>query len=221
MNLNFTELDLYKWPRGSMFYYFSKMAPTGYSLTVDLDVTKVKKVLKQRGLKFFPAYLYLVTKTLNKQIEFKVALKDEKVGYYETLNPMYAVFHDDDKTISLMWTEFDNDFEVFYKNYMDDKNKYENNHGVLAQPDKMPPANCYTVSCIPWVNFKQFSVHSYENKPYYFPSIESGKIHEENGNLIMPFSMTLHHATTEGYHVDKFLKDLQYQMDNPKEWLHD
>ncbi|GAA6311748.1 hypothetical protein F280043A3_27690 [Intestinibacter bartlettii] len=40
MNLNFTELDLYKWSRGSMFYYFSKMAPTGYSLTVDLERIK-------------------------------------------------------------------------------------------------------------------------------------------------------------------------------------
>ena len=40
--VKFTPLDMQKWPRGQMFYYFSKMAPTGYSLTVDLDVTAMR-----------------------------------------------------------------------------------------------------------------------------------------------------------------------------------
>ena len=38
----FTPLDLQTWKRGQMFYYFSKMAPTGYSLTVKLDITNMK-----------------------------------------------------------------------------------------------------------------------------------------------------------------------------------
>ncbi|MCI6738331.1 MAG: chloramphenicol acetyltransferase [Intestinibacter sp.] len=219
MNLKFNEIDLKKWPRGGMFYYFSKMAPTGYSLTVDIDVTVVKEAMKDRNLKFFPAYLYLVTKCLNKQVEFKVAMQDDKLGYYDTLTPMYGVFHEDDKTISLMWTEYDDDFEKFYNNYIENQNKYKNNHGVLSQPEQLPPANCYTVSCVPWIDFKHFSVNSYENKPYYFPSIESGKIHEQDGRLIMPLSMTLHHATTDGYHVKVFLEDLQDQMNNPQNWL--
>ena len=50
-----------------MFYYFSKMAPTGYSLTVNVDVTKLKAVCRENGIKFFPAYLWLVTKNLNRQ----------------------------------------------------------------------------------------------------------------------------------------------------------
>lgn len=69
--MNFTPIDLHAWPCGQMFYYFSKMAPTGYSFTVDLDVTKMRTTLKRAGLKFFPAYLWLVTKTLNRQVEFR------------------------------------------------------------------------------------------------------------------------------------------------------
>ena len=30
--MKFTPIDLQTWPRGQMFYYFSKMAPTGYTL---------------------------------------------------------------------------------------------------------------------------------------------------------------------------------------------
>ena len=35
-----------------MFYYFSKMAPTGYSITVDLDVTRLLETLKENNRKF-------------------------------------------------------------------------------------------------------------------------------------------------------------------------
>lgn len=61
--------------------------------------------LKERKKKFFPTYLWLVTKCVNKQIEFRVAYKEEKLGYYDTLTPLYAAFHEDDKTFSFMWME--------------------------------------------------------------------------------------------------------------------
>ena len=161
-NLEFTPIDLRTWCRGEVFYYFSKMAPTGYSLTVELDVTNLRKTLKAKGYKFFPAYLWLVTKLLNKQTEFKIAEADGKLGYYNYLTPLYASFHDDDKTFSLMWTEFDDSFPAFYEAYIADKAQYGDNHGVLAKKDQLPPPNSYTVSCVPWVSFGHFAVHSYE-----------------------------------------------------------
>ena len=103
--MTFTPIDLKTWPRGRMFWYFSQMAPTGYSMTVDVDVSGLRPALKAKGFKFFPTYLWLVTKCLNEQTEFKVALKDGVLGYYDTLTPLYASFHDDDKTFSLMWTD--------------------------------------------------------------------------------------------------------------------
>lgn len=38
--LTFTSIDFAAWPRRETFCYFSKMAPTGYSLTVDLDAAE-------------------------------------------------------------------------------------------------------------------------------------------------------------------------------------
>jgi chloramphenicol O-acetyltransferase type A len=102
--MEFTPIDLQRWPRSQMFYYFSKMAPTGYSMTVNVDVTELRTCAKQENIKFFPAYLWLITKNLNRQTEFKVAERDGVVGYYDTLTPLYASFHEDDHTFSLMWT---------------------------------------------------------------------------------------------------------------------
>ncbi len=208
----FTPIELSTWKRGEQFYYFSQMAPTGYAITVEVDVTHLLAVVKDAGKKFFPAYLWLVTKVLQEQDEFRVAIKDDQLGVYNTLTPLYAAFHDDDKTFSLMWTEYDDDFNAFHDEYMKDQEIYGENHGILAKKDSLPPENSYTVSCVPWINFKHFAVHSYENKPYYFPSVEAGKFINRDDRTYMPLSITCHHATTDGYHINQFIETLQAYM---------
>lgn len=71
--MKFTPIDNKTWPRGQMFYYFSKMAPTSYSITVEVDVNELLKALKTANKKLFPTYLWLVTKCLNQQQEFKIS----------------------------------------------------------------------------------------------------------------------------------------------------
>lgn len=112
-NVNFHPIDMQAWARAQMFYYFTQMAPTGYSLTTLIDVTAMYKIIKSKHLKFFPAYLWVVTTMINKQIEFKIAVKDQTLGYWDTLTPLYATFHEDDKTISFMWTEYCERFQIF------------------------------------------------------------------------------------------------------------
>ena len=216
--MTFTPISLSTWTRGQMFYYFSKMAPTGYSLTVSMDVTKLRASLKQHGIKFFPAYLWLVTRNLNHQVEFKVAEQDGVLGYFDTLTPLYATFHEDDKHAR----HVDGVLGILpgiSDAYLQNQKQFGDTHGVLCQPQTPPPANAYTVSCMPWVHFSHFAVHSFENKPYYFPSVEAGKFTEENGRFLMPLSITCHHATTDGYHIHTFLDALQADMDQFEAFL--
>jgi len=209
--MQFTPIDQKTWPRAQMFWYFSQMAPTGYSITVDLDVTGLRSSLKARNLRFFPCYLWMVTRCLNKQIECKTAVQDGVLGYFDTLTPLYASFHEDDHTFSLMWTEYDEDLLVFHQRYCENQERFGGNHGLLCQP-QTPPPNAYTVSTVPWISFKSFAVHSYDNKPYYFPSVEAGKIYEADDRELLPLSITCHHATTDGWHVERFLTDLQKEI---------
>lgn len=144
----------------------------------------------------------------------KGTIQSKKVTGTGPLGPMYATFHEDDKTFSFMWTEYQEKFQDFYDAYIRNQEKFGENHGVLAQPQTPPPPNAYTVSCIPWIDFSHFAVHSFDNKPYYFPSVEAGRIYNENGREKMPLSITCHHATTDGYHVQCFLNSLQEAMDH-------
>lgn len=217
--MKFTPIDFNNWPRAQIFYYFSQMAPTGYSMSVNLDVTELRESMKEAELKFFPAYLWLITKNLNRQVEFRTAQKDGVLGYYDTLTPLYASFHEDDHTFSLMWTEYTDCFPDFYRAYINNQKAFGDVRGVLSQPQTPPPENAYTVSCIPWVEFTHFAVHSYENKPYYFPSVEAGRFFEQNNKVFMPLSLTCHHATTDGYHIKIFLEALREDIRDFRQYL--
>lgn len=206
------------WSRKQMFYYYTKMAPTTYTIDVTMDVTKLRQTLKNKGYKFFPAYLYLVTRAINKQQEMRIAVNESVLGYWDNLTPAYPQFHDDDKTTSLLWTEYDESFQNFYEQYIKDTAQHGKIHGILTSKGP-PPPNAYIISCIPWFTFNSFSLHNHGIKDYYVPSFEAGGFTETDGIIVMPLSVTVHHATTDGYHLKMFFEELQGSMDNPREWL--
>jgi chloramphenicol O-acetyltransferase type A len=216
--LVFQPIDMQTWPMAQTFHYYTQMAPTTYTINVPIDVTILRKTLKQKGYKFFPAYLFLATRAIEKVKELRVAVKDGVLGWWESLTPLYPQFHEDDKTTSLLWTEYDDCFGSFYDSYIADTQAHGNSHGILSSKG-MPPANGYVISCIPWFTFNSFSLHNHGIKDYYVPSLEAGGFVETDGKIIMPLSITVHHATTDGWHLKVFLEELQKTMNEPDGWL--
>jgi chloramphenicol O-acetyltransferase type A len=216
---NFHPIDMQTWPMAQAFHYYTQMAPTSYTVTVNMDVAILRKELKANGYKFFPAYLYLVSKAITKQQELRVAVKDGVLGHWDYLTPAYPQFHEDDKTTSLLWTEYNDDFTKFYNQYLADTKLHGQSHGILSSKG-LPLPNAYIISCIPWFTFTSFSLHNHGIKDYYVPSFEAGGFTEaSDGKIIMPLSVTVHHATTDGYHLKVFFEELQRTMDCPGEWL--
>ncbi len=214
----FTPIDMNAWPMAQCFYYYTQMASTSYSVNVDMDVSVMRRRLKEHGYKFFPAYLYLVTHAICDREELRVGLKDGVLGHWQTLTPAYPQFHEDDKTTSLLWTEYEPCFESFYKSYINDTKTHGSSHGILSSKG-VPPANAYIISCIPWFSFNSFSLHNHGIKDYYVPSLEAGGFKENGSSIIMPLSVTVHHATTDGYHLKLFFEELQELMNTPEKWL--
>ena len=217
MNCEFHLIDRSTWDRSPYFYYFTKMLPTGYSLTVEVDITNTYHAIKKSGKRFFPAYLFIASRLIAKHQEFRIAEKDGQLGYYEILHPSYACFHEDDKTMSCMWTEYDPNFELFYSNYMEDQRQYAGKHGILAKVDI--PSNSYMIGMLPWTQFKSYSPVPYASSNYYFPVLQAGKYFNKEGKIMMPFSISVHHAVADGYHTGLFLQRFQEEMLNPGEWL--
>lgn len=218
LNENFHKIDLKKWDRSQYFYYFTKMLPTGYSISVNIDVTNTYNRIKSKQRKFFPAYLYVASKIISEMNEFRVASLNDELGYYEVLHPSYAILHKDDNTMSNMWTEYDDDFDTFYKNYMNDQNKYGDNHGPMAKTE-MSPQNSFMIGMLPWIEFSSYTPVPFVPMTTYSPILQGGKFFEKDNRKIMPFSITVHHAVADGYHVGLFLEKFQEYMNLPERWM--
>lgn len=200
------------------FYYYTQMAPTSYGVTVKLTVTAARKALKQAGYRFFPAYLYVVTETLRNHPALRVGMKEGVLGHWNCLTPAYPQFHQDTETTSLLWTAHDDSFPAFHRAYLEDTARYGQDHGIITSKG-IPPENAYIISCIPWFTFESFALQNHGIKDYYVPSLEAGGFVEENGRVQMPLSVTVHHGTTDGYHLHCFFQELQARFDAPEKWL--
>jgi len=219
MKMDFCAMDMKTWPRSYTYKYFTEtVSPLIYSVNVTLDVTKLRGILKKQKLKFFPAYLYLITKGMISQKEFLMARQDNILGYWNFRTPLYPVFHEDDQTITFLWTEYDNDFKTFYKNYTSDIINHGKQHGVMMAKGK-PPANSYIIACTPWFSFNSLSMHLQNAKNYYVPMFEAGGFQEAHGTIKMPLSITVNHAVIDGYHIKVFLENLQSLLEQPEIWM--
>ena len=88
----FHPIDRDAWDRAERFEHYFSQVPCFYSMTVDLDVTD----LKRRGGRFYPAVLYSLAVIVNRHREFRMAFNEEGVlGWYDQLSPSYTVFHPD------------------------------------------------------------------------------------------------------------------------------
>ena len=76
----FQPIDTKTWPQAQEFWYYTQAAPTTYSVTVPLDVTVLRRTLKQRDVRFFPAYLWLVTRAVREVPELRVAVREGVLG---------------------------------------------------------------------------------------------------------------------------------------------
>lgn len=208
----FTPIDLATWPRREHFHYYRNILPCGYSVTVRLDVTRFTAMLREKGLKFYPSFIWCVSHTILSHPAFRMGVDQEgNPGTHDVLHPNYTVFHEDDHTFSDLWSEHDEEFSIFYARFLADVAAYGDNRGIKGRPGQ--PGNFYCISCVPWLDFTGYSAVVPGGQPNLFPVITYGKAVQENGKVTLPMAINISHAAADGWHTAEFVNDLQALLD--------
>jgi len=76
----------------------------------------------------------------------------------------------------------------------------------MAKPNL--PENSFTVSMIPWTTFDAFNLNV-PNFKYLAPIFTIGKYVEDNEHFYLPLAVQAHHAVCDGFHVCRFINELQ------------
>lgn len=104
----FEKIHMTTWSRKEYFEHYFTNVPCTYSMTVKLDITRIKK----ENRKLYPAMLYYITTVVNRHEEFRTDLdKNGEPGIYSGMFPSYTVFHKDTENVfpvfMIPWTSFE------------------------------------------------------------------------------------------------------------------
>jgi chloramphenicol O-acetyltransferase type A len=210
--MKFNLIDRENWDRNQYFEYYLNQKCT-FSISANIDITALLEHLRNKGIKLYPIFIYMVSKIVNFQPEFRTCFNDEGVlGYWDQMIPSYTIFHDDNKTFSCIWTEFSNEFSVFYENYQEDIKQYANVKGLFTKENE--PKNSFPISSIPWVSFTGFNLNINNDGDFLLPIITGGKYFNLEDRTLLPISLQVHHAVCDGYHASAFLDKLQHLANN-------
>ncbi len=199
--------DTASWPRREHFDYFYNRLKCKYNLNAAIDVSAMTAYCRRHGFRFFPSFLYVIMTAVNRNPEFRMSFDANGIlGTWNYLSPSYTIFHEDDHTFSDIWSQWNENFDVFYRTVCDDIAAYGNIKGVQAKPGK--PDNFCPVSCLPWLNFTGFAQDTCTQSELLFPIIRFGKYETSGDKTVLPLSVFVHHAVADGYHTCKLINDI-------------
>ena len=209
--MNYTKVDIDEWSRGSLFQFYIEKMRIVMSVTVDINVAPLITYTKKNALKFYPAMIWVVSKVINSHDEFKYSWDaDGNLIRWDSISPSYTIFNRDDECFSKFVTEYTDDIFEFYQRTVDDQRKYQEERAIIGNQ----PQNFFDVSCLPWVKYKHFDVHVFDEGKFLAPVLTWGKYEVQNGNALMPLTMNIHHAVADGFHLSRFFNEVQELIDS-------
>ena len=209
---HFDIIDMESWPRAEIYkLYTEDWSTVPYSLTKKLSVAKLVPYLKEQGIKFVPALMWLVSREINRIENFRLAIHDGKLGIWDVIHPMFPTLNAYEN-MTFHGLQYTDDFHAFYEAYLAEQQENRNKTNLWA--NKIPE-NFFMVSIFPWLHFDASSMQMKNAKYYYAPFIAIGQYNEQ---MLLPCMFMGNHASADAWHVAKFFAQLQEGMDDPSQW---
>lgn len=206
--MGFNLIDMEKWKRKEWFEHYLNEVRCTYSMTVNIDITKLQVIRKTQNVKLYPILIFFLSEVVNKFEEFRMDFDDYgKLGYWDIVHPSYTIFNQESETFSSIWTEYEVNFLKFYNLYQRDVKQYMQVGGFA--PKNNTPPNHFSISSIPWTSFTGFNLNIYGNGTYLRPIFTFGKHFEQEGKVLLPLSVQVHHAVCDGFHVSRLIEEFQ------------
>lgn len=210
--MNYRVVDMETYYRRGIFRHFSQDCKCSTAITHSIDVTQLVEYSQKTGTKFYVNFLYVLSEALNAREDYRLCWKydTQQLIVWDRIHPTQYIFHEDTETFTIAYTEYDPDYQTFYKNAMADieKAKATREYGL----DAANHPNWFDASCIPWISYDSLTIELPDGYLYFNPIVNWGKYREENGRIVMPVSVRLNHAAADGYLVAKVFLLLEEKM---------
>ncbi len=204
-------INLETWSRRELFKVFSVWDQPHFNMCANVDLTPFYLVIKQRGISFTVAIVYVLARAANAIPEFRYRIRSGEVVEHETVHPSTTILTREE-LFSFCTFDYVEDFTLFAARaaeqiaYMQAHPRVEN---VPGKDDLL------YMTAIPWVSFTSF-MHPFHFHPAdSVPRFAWGKFFKEGKCLKMPLSVQAHHALMDGIHMGRFYAEVQDYLRQP------
>lgn len=205
------ELDLETWERRTTFEFFRDYKDPFFNMAANLDVSRLYRFCKQSDIPFSIAALYFSILTANEIREFRLRMIGEKIVEFDKVEASQTILNVDDKTFSFCYFPMRDSLKEFVVSGLESREKY----GRLKTFDvEAGRIDLIYYSVIPWVSFTSFKHANSGDNRQTVPRMVFGKMFEDSGRRLMPFSVEVHHALMDGYHVGQYFEAFQEKLDS-------
>ncbi|NLE77199.1 MAG: chloramphenicol acetyltransferase [Chloroflexi bacterium] len=205
------KLNLQTWARREHFRVFSGYDHPHFGLCANVDLTEFYPAVKERGVSFTVATVYVLAQAANAIPEFRYRLRGDEVVEHETVHPSTTILTDDNvfTFCSLGYVEPFGEFAARAAETM----AYVRTH--LTLEDEPGRDDLLFMTAVPWVSFTSV-LHPMHLQPAdCVPRLAWGKRFGEGPRLKMPLSVQAHHALMDGMHLGAFYTAVQEAFSHP------
>lgn len=200
-------IDLNTWPRREAFALFSHADWPFYSITLPLEVTRVKAVSRERGLSFYHLMIWLCTKALNSVPDFRLRIRGDEVVRLDRTDPSFTTLRPGAEVFQIITMPWEADPAAFCAHA---KERCENQTTFFDQ-DAETDALIY-FSCAPWFDFTALTNERSSSRDDTIPRLAWGRYYEDRGGLWVHLSIDVNHRTIDGLHIGRFREALDREI---------
>jgi len=203
------------WPRREHFELFNSFNHPHFNLCANIELTTFLPFIREHGISFTPAILYVISRTANTIPEFRYRLQGGEVVEHETVSPSVTILGEND-LFGFCTIDYNKNFNEFSERAKQ-RIAMIKKHPSLKNPQDRD--DLLFMTSIPWVSFTGF-IHPMQQHPAdSIPRFAWGKYFEEGGHIKMPLSVQGHHALMDGLHMGRFYEVIQEYLDHPADVL--
>jgi chloramphenicol O-acetyltransferase type A len=203
--------DISTWNRINQYQFFKNFDDPYFGLTCHIDVTNLYRYCKENKVSFSFACLFYAMKAANEITEFRLRIVNDEVVEFDSIEIGSTFLNDDN---SFFFGLFQNEATVFDFDAKGKEivHKFKTDKIFEEHWDKI---DLIFGSTIPWISFTAIKhAKNKEREKSGIPKFVFGKRVQQNDQLLLPFSIEVHHALMDGFHVGQLVEKLQQKIDD-------
>lgn len=205
------EFDLNTWNRRDQFEFFKNYEDPFFNISLNLDITQLHSFCKRNQYSIILSLYYFAMQKAESITEFRLRLFKGKIYDVGTMK-MGSTVLNPDNSFTFCYFPMTNSVESY--NQIGKELIEKHNISITDFVSDEDELAVIHGSVLPWISFSGVKhARKGDEKDKGIPKFVFGKYFKENDKVLIPFSIEVHHALMDGYHVGQFVESLQKTLD--------